>query len=234
MRKSYIFQIAVFLFGMAVVSGLYTFAVIPKIRADEEKKYIQALENEKSGYIPVLIYTGKTPLAEGAMITEAVEAHFTIMQMPPFCAAADVLHTFLQAEGKQLKYTLVPGQQITQGMLQTFSEEPDQNSRLKEFRLSGLVAGNAMPGHYVDILVVYPDGSYDIVVPKIRIYDICRNASAEETGYYPDGDGLYTVLLAVNEEEYFYLTAAAGQGALDMRLYLHADQEASKRTFMIQ
>ena len=47
---------------------------------------------------------------------------------------------------------------------------------------------HARKGTCVDILGRYPDGSYEVLIQKIRIYDIL----SDEKGYIRDRDGFYT------------------------------------------
>ncbi|MBR3917851.1 MAG: hypothetical protein IKJ59_03840 [Clostridia bacterium] len=231
MKKNIVLKTAIFLLSMAVVSGIYTFIVIPSVKKEEKAIYEKKLETEMYTYISVLTYTGDTPLLENTIITEAVKACFEKVQMPLGCATSDYVSDFDDICGMQLKYAICNGQQVSYNNFKEFLKDADGSERLKEFPISSLVAGQAMPGRYADILLKYPDGSSAVVVPKIQIYDIQQESEGNITGNKKDVKA-YTMVFAVNEEEYNDLIEAIKEGVLEIRIYIDELQVASEKTYI--
>lgn len=230
MRKNIVLKIAGFLLCMATVAGVYTFVVIPSVRREEKEQYEKMLAAERYHYVTVLVYNGETPLLEQTVITEAVEQHFTQISVPADSAASDFVSDFEDIRGLQLKYAICQGQQVSFRNFEAFLKAPLGNERLKEFQICSLVAGQAMPGRYADILLRYPDGSAAVVVPKIQIYDIQYDQNA--AGAAKEKNASYTVVFAVTEKEHADLTDACREGTLDLRIYLSDTQPASAQNYI--
>lgn len=222
MKKNIVIKTALFLLSMAVISGIYTFIVIPNVKESEKKTYEQKLKTEMYTYISVLTYTGETPLLENTIITDAIEMCFEKVQMPLGCVTSEYVSEFEEIKGLQVEYTICNGQQVSYKNFKAFLKDSDGNERLKEFQISSLVAGQAIPGRFADILLKYPDGNMAVVVPKIQIYDI------KHTGEIDD----YVAVFAVNEEEHNDLTQAIKEGVLDVRIYLDDMQAPSEKTYI--
>lgn len=231
MRKNIVLKIAGFLLCMATVAGAYTFAVIPSVRKEEKDRYEKMLAAERYHYVTVLVYNGETPLLEETVITKAVEQHFTQISVPADSAASDFVSNFEDICGLQLKYAICQGQQLSFRNFEAFLKAPLGNERLKEFQICSLVAGQAMPGRYADILLRYPDGSAAVVVPKIQIYDIQRDQNTAISAV-KDKNASYTVVFAVTEKEHADLTDACREGTLDLRIYLSDTQPASAKSYI--
>ena len=231
MKKNTIFKTALFLLSLAVVAGIYSFIVIPSVKKEEKEFYEKKLEQEMYTYMSVLTYTGETPLLENTIITEAVETCFEKVQMPLGCVTSDYVANFEDICGLQLKYTICKGQQVSSQNFKQFLKDSDGSERLKEFEIKSLVAGQAMPGRFADILLKYPDGSSAVVVPKIQIYDIQNENTGNSVKNKNEEEG-YTVVFAVNEEEYDSLIDAVKEGILDIRIYVNEKQLPSEKTYV--
>lgn len=221
MKKNVVLKTAVFLLSMAIVAGIYTFIVIPAVKKEEKAYYQQKLEAEMFTYISVLTYSGDTPLLKDTIITEAVKDCFEKVQMPAGCVTSNYVSDFEDICGLQLEYAICKGQQVSYNNFKAFLKDADGTERLKEFKIETLVAGQAQPGRYVDVLIKYPDGSYAVVVPKIQIYDIQQ-----------DSQDIYTMVFAVKEEEHTDLVNAIREGVLELRVYIDDMQRASEKTYI--
>lgn len=222
MKKNIVIKAALFLLSMSLVAGIYTFIVIPSVKKEEKNIYEKKLKAEMHTYMSVLVYTGETPLLEDTIITSAVETCFKKVQMPFGCVTSNYVSEFEDICGLQLEYTVCKGQQVSYNNFKSFLKEYEGSERLKEFQINGIVAGQAMPGRFADILLEYPDGSVAVVVPKIQIYDIQQGK---------DDDG-YIAVFAVSEDEHRDLVEAVKEGVLDVRIYLDDLQEASVKTYI--
>lgn len=221
MKKNVMIKTALYLLSMAMIAGVYTFFVIPGVKAEEKAAYETKLKEEMQTYINVLTYKGDTPLLKDTIITEAVQTHFEKVQMPVGCVTSNYVSDFEEIYGLKLEYAICKGQQVSYNNFKAFLKDAEGNERLKEFEINSLVAGQAMPGRYADILLKYPDGSIAVVVPKIQIYDIQRSE-----------DEAYIAVFAINEEEHTDLVEAIKEGLLDIRIYLDEMQEASQKTYI--
>ena len=228
MKRSSVLRLAVVLFCMAFVAGIYTFVVIPSVREEERASYRSAYEDRSKRYKNVLTYMGDTPLLAGTVITDAVSRYFSSVEMPIECFVPDYAAEFEDIVGLQAEYTICSGQPVSFQCFRKFLIGADGDERLKEFEICSLVAGQAMPGRFADILLCYPSGSTAVVVPKIQIYDIQEYSG--DSGYTTDGER-YTVVFAVNDEEYTNLMSARREGVLDIRIYLDETQMPSVKTY---
>ena len=228
MKKNYITKVALIFILIALVAGIYTFIVIPSVRKDMKRKFDKQLEASMNSYKNILVYVGNTPLLEGSVITEFNKNNFEIKKISKEAITADYVSDFTDIIGLEVKYTICKGQQVSYGNFTEFIKTDSNDERLKEFRIKGLVAEHAQIGNYIDIIVCYEDG-YDVVVPKVQLYDIALNK--ENGSYIKDKDGMYTIVVAVNEMEYKDLMYAQNDGMLDIRIYLNENQEPSEKTY---
>ena len=124
--------------------------------------------------------------------------------------------------GTALSGTLSKGEPLTYSNVQSISAEYNGEERLKEFQVSGIVCGKVFEGTFVDIIVSYGDGRYDVVLTKKRVFHV------EESR---DEKGMYTLVLAVSEEEFGNMKSAEKSGILETRLYYDSGDPSSVRTY---
>lgn len=228
MKKNYIMKIALLFVVIALVAGIYTFIVIPSVRKDMQKQFDEKLAMQLRSYRQVLVYDGATPILEGSVITEINRGSFKVIQMPREVITSNYVSSFDDVIGCEVRYTICCGQQVLYENFTEFISTNDPDERLKEFKIAGLVAEHAMIGNYIDVIVSYKDG-YDVVVPKVQIYDIAIDNENGE--YIRDNDGRYTIVISITEEEYSDLIHAANDGILDIRIYHDKTQEPSIKTY---
>lgn len=229
MKKDKLFSGAILLCLMSFVAAIYTFLVIPNVKESEKKKYEATLQQIEASYVPVLVYEGTAYLPAGTLLDERTQPLFTEKRMPAFCASENAIREFTQAKGFALSNGIAPGQQLTADLLEEATLVSAESCRIKEFKVGNLVGGKVLPGSYVDLLVQYENGQYDIVVPAIRIFDILTKPDSTE--YVTDEAGMYTILVGVTEEAYGDLYAAQQKGILTVRLYPDPKMEHSVKTF---
>ncbi|MBQ3847837.1 MAG: hypothetical protein II748_03175 [Clostridia bacterium] len=222
MKKNLLLKIAVVLLAMALVAGIYTLFVIPSVRKEEQEKSKKEIARITEMYVSVPIYNGETPLVKGTLMTEALAGLFTAMKVPAASLNAEMLTDIGTSYGFQLAGTLSKGEPLTIANLERADLEENEEERLKEFAVSSLVCEKVVPGTYIDVVVRYEDGTYDVVLVKKRVHDVRQTADAE---------GKYTVVIPVTEGEYADMLAARKLGELDTRLYLDEKHPASTATF---
>lgn len=220
MKKGTFFSVSIYLASLALLAALYTFVIIPQVKKKTSKTYEELYANSMNNYVEVLTYSGETPLLSGVIITDVNRDNFKLERMPVNCLVNNPVFDFEMIKGQQLKYTVIKGQQMSEDLLGVDEEDFSSTKRLKEFKVKSLVGEHAKKGTYVDIIARYPDGSYGELINKIKIYDIlCTNVNGEYQ-YLRDSEGFYTVILAVDEEEFRVLNNALLTGYLDTRLYI--------------
>lgn len=229
-NKSILMKITIVLCCMAIVAGMYTFIAIPQIKAQEKKKYDTALSTYKNDYMSVLVYIGNKPLLKGTILTSVISSEFEIVEINSSCITTPIVSDYSSIEGMEVKYDIVQGQHILNSMVKDYEKSLDKEKTLKDFKVINLVGGYVANGNFVDIIVEYDNGKYDVVIPHIQIYNILTN---EEKEYLKDKDGNYTIMVYLTEEQYRDLRIAEIHGKLDTRLYLTENAIPSIKTFDI-
>ncbi|HHT93958.1 MAG TPA: hypothetical protein PLI11_07260 [Clostridia bacterium] len=220
MKKSAFFTVAIYLASLALLAALYTFLIIPQVKKKTSLVYEEMYKKSTGAFVDVLTYKGETPLMSGVVLTDVNRNNFEVVKVPANLIVENAVCDFDLIKDRMLKYTVVKGQQISFDLVGQDEEEFSSTRRLKEFKVKSLVGELAMKGTYVDIIARFPDGSYQEVISRIRIYDIlCTNVNGK-CEYLKDSDGFYTIILAVNEEEFRTLNNALLTGYLDTRLHL--------------
>lgn len=219
MKKTSFFSLVIYFVSLALLASLYTFIVIPKVRKDEQRKYLENKENELSSMVSVLTYVGESPLTKGVIITDINRESFKEEKRPREYLVENPVYDFDLIKNMELKYTLVKGQQLSFEMLGEKSLVQSSTRRLKEFKVMSLVADHVNTGSYIDVLARYQDGSYDLLLEKIRVYDILSEKIDNKWVYSKDKDGYYTFILALDEREFMLVNSALLMGYLDTRLY---------------
>ncbi len=226
MRRKILLRTALILICMSAVAAIYTFVVIPSVKEKERAAFERFIDEaeEHDDLVTVLIYNGKTPLFPGTVITESTEQYFTSEEIPENAAVYGYVSDPDKIYGMQVRYTICEGQQISMQSFKKYIYEYEGGERLKDFNIQSLVAGQAMPGRYVDIMLIYPDGRTAVVVPKIQICDIVTERV--------NGTDVNSVVFAVNDREYSDLINAEYEGRLDIRVYIDVSQDASLKTYV--
>lgn len=219
MKKGAFFAVSIYLVSLALLAALYTFLIIPQVRK-KTSEMCEEMYKKRTSYVDVLTYTGETPLMSGVIITDVNRSNFEVVKVPAECMVENAVFDFELIKDKMLMYTIVKGQQMSLELVGKNEADYSSSKRLKEFKVKSLVGELAMKGTYVDIIARYPDGSYQEVVSRIRIYDILCTYENGQCRYLKDSDGFYTIILAVTENEFMMLNNALLTGYLDTRLHI--------------
>lgn len=104
-------------------------------------------------------------------------------------------------------------------------------NRLETYPTNDNLGGLLKKGVIVDIEVVYGNGDYDVVLPKIQIVDVVSHLDQNGT-ISPGYDYKYDVMVSVeNEEDIRDMALAVLRGELNLRAYHDIEQKASLKTF---
>lgn len=159
------------------------------------------------------------------MSSEIIEEHFEIVEVPTKFVARHATGNIEDIIGKLSKQNLTSGQQIIADFFVTLENKRGDFQRLKEYSVVNLVDGKVKAGNYVDIVVDYGNGDYDIVVSNIKIVSISDKEKADQKSKE------YVIVLAVDEIQFRDLALASKLGELTTRLYIDNEQKSSNVTF---
>lgn len=145
------------------------------------------------------------------------------------------------------------GEQISLGSINKDKKQFEDYDRMKEYPIRSIVAGEVKTGNYVDVVVSYNNGDYDVVVAKKKVLKLIEtdvDPSKTQTQQEPQKNNTigaapsqepnkpqttqlkeYTMIISVNEEQYRDMELAKQIGSLETRLYFDESQPPSKTTF---
>lgn len=139
-------------------------------------------------------------------------------------------------EGKVLKEKKGKGEILLETDVCEVQDVLEDQSRLVELPLTGVVANELRAGQLIDIEVAYKAGGYDVVYAKKRIqelrFPVLGGSNQGQEGYLKEvyaGRPYITIYMTEQEREMYY--KAKEQGEFVPRIYGNEKQKASKVTF---
>ncbi len=235
MRKyDLLLVIAVF---CAVISGIifyYNNVAIPGISRDVERKVRMDVDVNSMPKTKAAVVTDKGGISKYTVINdEIINTKIKILDIPVKYTAENAVSDVGLLKGRIAKEDLRYGEQVVQDSLSTEKKWFGEYDRLKEYRVSNIVAGEVKSGNIIDVMVTYNNGEYDVVVPKTKVRKLAdENGNSDTKGKVNDEKNPeHTIIIAVDEEQYRDLELAKKIGRLETRLYLDESQPQSARTF---
>lgn len=156
---------------------------------------------------------------------EIIEQKIMMTEIPVKFIPNEAVKSIDSIRGKITKEELRLGEQL---VMDSFSKEEkwfDEFERLKEFSIISTVASELKSGNIVDILVIYGNGDYDVVVSKVKIKKLIEGQVVDNSSCKAQ------IVIPVNEVQIRDLIAADQLGDFDVRIYLDESQKASEKTF---
>jgi len=168
----------------------------------------------------------KYTVIDQAMVDEYVE----FVQMPLVVAEAGVIETKEELVNKVTKEEITPGEIILKEALEDNQVWFGDYDRIKDYKIKTNLSGTLKEGMLVDIIVVYANGDYDVVVPKQKVLKLVDLA---ESGPNVDKTkGSFEILVSIpNENDYRDMVLADTMGVFELRRYHDVGQPASEKTF---
>ncbi len=201
---------------------------IPKMLKQTENGIRAEIDINSMPVQKVVVVVDKVGISKYTELTdEVVSQKLALADIPAKFVVSGAVTSLEAARGKVAKEDLRPGEQIPGDSLSDEKRWYGEYQRLKEYAVASIVADEVKAGNIVDVTVVYGDGSYDVVVPRSKIIKLVAGKGAVD-GVKPD---TYTIVIAVDENQYRDLELAHRLGKLETRLYIDENQKASKRTF---
>lgn len=242
------------LFALGTTIFIYNTIIIPISNHNTELRIRKEIDDSAMPKVKAAVVIDEAGINKYTLLTdELISKKIKVMDIPVKYAPQHVISDIGILKDKITKEDLHFGEQIISDSLSTDKKWFGEYDRLKEFTVSGIVAGELKTGNIVDMIVSYGNGDYDIVVPKIKVKKLVYKAAAATlppasgkqdsktqksnststvTNKADDkAGGLYTLILAVDEEQYRDLELAGKLGKFVTRMYLDESQPASKKTF---
>lgn len=219
---------------LVVISGIlfyYNEIKIPRI-AEQAKESLR-FEIDETSMPKGKIWIVSNPMGIAKyteMTEEIIREYASLVEIPIKYIVDGAIGEMEMIKGYITKDNLRYGQQLLADHLYSDQDWYGEADRLKEFRVTSLVANEVKGGNIVDVLVHYGNGDYDVVVSKIKVRRIIEELGEEGL----EKEAGYIIILAVNEAQYRDLTLASQLGNLETRLYLDIEQSPSPLTFNYQ
>lgn len=235
---------------LAAASGLliitiiiysYNNVIIPKVRLETEKKVRMELDDQVMQKAKVAVVADGMDIPKYTVLSdEIINTKIKIVEIPVKYTAKGAAGDINLIRDKVTKEDLGSGEQVLMDSLSIEKKWFGEYERLKEYSVGSIVAGEVKTGNIVDIVVSYGNGEYDVVVPKVKIKKLVEGIGKNE-GTSTEKNSVskpieqkdsYTLVLAVDEDQYRDLELAEMVGKLKTRLYIDESQPASKKTFV--
>ncbi len=218
---------AVFLVILSATVYFYENIRIPKLTKDVQAELRMEIDVNAMPKTSVAMVIDPEGIAKYTEITEEIlDKKIKLVEVPTKFVPEGAVIDLSMILGKITKEPLRKGEQL---ILDSFSIEEkwfDEFERLKEYSIKSTVADTLKSGNIVDILVVYGNGDYDVVVPKVKIKKLVKSDITNS-----DGNKSVQIVIPVNEVDTRDMIAASQLGEFDVRIYLDESQSASPKTF---
>jgi Flp pilus assembly protein CpaB len=239
------------LLSLAILCGLlagimfyYNNVKLPRVEKETEVRLRKVLDLNAMPKTKVAVIIDKNGITKYTELTQKIlKEKIKFVEVPTKYIAEGTITDQNYMVGKIAKEDLRYGEQVSLESLSSEKKWFGEFQRLKEYAVSSIVADEVKSGNIIDLLVSYGDGTYDLVVEKLKVIKLITeidgqinkkavdNSTGEMQNVKPSGTYKYTLILAVDEEQYRDLELAKTLGKLEARLYLDESQPASKKTF---
>lgn len=217
------------IFVLIILSGIFYYYEnyrIPNVITNTTQEIKKEIDINAMPKKLVAVVTDPQGIAKYTEITqEIIDQKIIMTEIPIKFIPNGAVNNIQDILGKITKEELRLGEQL---IIDNFSKEEkwfDDFERLKEFSIISTVANELKSGNIVDILVVYGNGDYDVVVSKVKIKNLVEGKIEDNSDIYAQ------IVIPVNETQIRNLIAADKLGDLTVRIYLDESQKASKETF---
>lgn len=229
---------------LAGIMFYYNNVKLPGVEKDMEAKLRREIDVNAMPKTKVAVIADKNGITKYTELTQKIlKEKVKYIEIPTKYVAIGSITDFSLIIGKIAKEDLRYGEQVAIESLSSEKKWFGEYQRLKEYSVSSIVADEVKSGNIIDLLVSYGDGTYDVVVPKLKVIKLIMEAEGQQTKKTSDsttdegqstsfsGTHKYTLILAIDEECYKDLELAKTLGKLETRLYLDESQPASMKTF---
>jgi len=152
--------------------------------------------------------------------------------MPVVALSGGSISDISELVGQVAKEKLSSGELILQSALTENKQWFEDYDRIKDYEIKTDLGGTLEEGMIVDIIVVYDNGDYDVVVPKQKILKLNEDnlARVENTTSQNDVEIIVSI---PTEEDYRDMVLAGTMGKFELRRYHDESQPASKKPLIM-
>jgi hypothetical protein len=252
-RQNIFFAAAAVLLVIAGILFTYNSIVIPKVKQQTEEQIRMQFDDSVMPKRKVAVVEDKGGIRKYTILTDDILSKIKLIDIPEKYAEPDTVSSFEELRNMVALEDLRYGEQISLGSINKDKKQFEDYDRMKEYPIRSIVAGEVKTGNYVDVVVSYNNGDYDVVVAKKKVLKLIEtdvDPSKEQVQQEPQKNNPigaapsqelnkpqtaqlkeYTMIISVNEEQYRDMELAKQIGSLETRLYFDESQPPSKTTF---
>lgn len=252
-RQNIFFAAAAVLLVIAGILFTYNSIVIPKVKQQTEAQIRMQFDDSMMPKRKVAVVEDKGGIRKYTILTDDILSKIKLIDIPEKYAEPDTVSSFEELRNMVALEDLRYGEQISLGSINKDKKQFEDYDRMKEYPIRSIVAGEIKTGNYVDVVVSYNNGDYDVVVAKKKVLKLIEtdvDPSKAQVQQEPQKNNTigaapsqelnkpqtaqlkeYTMIISVNEEQYRDMELAKQIGSLETRLYFDESQPPSKTTF---
>jgi hypothetical protein len=262
-KKQYMVIGTIILVAFSIFLFFYENIRIPRVRKNTEALVRQQVDIVAMPKKSVAVVVDPNGIGKYTEFTqEVIDKYIKIVEVPEAYVIGNPVLDLGKLNGKVTQDQLRKGEQIPMDILTDVDTWYGDFDRVKEYNITSTVAGELQSGNVVDLVVSYKNGDYDVVISKKKIKKIIDISKEEEaanqqaqsqpntptqgqattqtvqqntnTSSGVKTEGLYKIIIDLNEAEYERMELAKFMGALEPRIYLDETQKATPITFDVR
>lgn len=252
-RQNIFFAAAAVLLVIAGILFTYNKVVIPRVKQQTEAQIRMQFDDSVMPKRKVAVVVDKDGIRKYTVLTDDMLSRIKLIDIPEKYAEPNAVSSLEELRNMVALEDLRYGEQISLGSISKDKKQFEDYDRMKEYPIKSIVAGEVKTGNYVDVVVSYNNGDYDVVVAKKKVLKLIETdvdpsraqvqqelqknntigAAPSQELNKPQTTQLkeYTMIISVNEEQYRDMELAKQIGSLETRLYFDESQPPSKTTF---
>lgn len=243
-KKKFMLATGLFFLTVSLIVFVFYRLVLPNEIQAAESRIRSEIDEKVMQKKKIAVVSAEDGITKYTVLTEEIIAKkIKMVEIPErYCASGAI--TDLGLLGRKIcKEDFVKGEQITLDGISSENKWFGDFDRKKEYEVRSIVAGEVKAGNIIDVVVVYDNGDYDVVVVKTKALRVINPLEIENksggNAQQPSAVNpqtvkgtIYTVVISPRDEmEYRDLEMAKKSGKLETRLYVDESQPASRRTF---
>ena len=184
-----LFTLAIICMLLAGIIFYYNNVKLPKVAQAAEDKLRKEIDINAMPKTKVAVVSDKNGISKYTELTQKVLSEkVKFIEIPTMYVAQSVVTDLNFMEGKITKEDLRFGEQIAIESLSSEQKWFGEYQRLKEYTVSSIVADEVKAGNIIDLLVSYGDGTYDLVVPKLKVIKLITEKEGQQIGKNTSGE----------------------------------------------
>lgn len=253
-KQNMILSIAGVLLLVSAILFIYSKIVIPNIKKNVEMQVRTEFDDKVMPKKKVAVVDNSDDIKKYTLLSDDILSKIKIVDIPVKYANINAVSSLDELKNKITLEDLRNGEQISLDSISANKKQFSDYDRMKEYPIRSIVAGEVKAGNYIDVIVNYNNGDYDVVAAKKQVLKLIEtsvdpNNSTANQQVSPTNNNAgqasnqmqsntpsshpkeYTMIIAVNEQQYRDMELAKQIGSLETRLYFDEAQPSSNITF---